>query len=431
MRIRILYPLLLGALCTWAVAGRAEEPQMVPASADADRAVNVPFAFYSEFFGAAAGFVTFRSGYPQPQARVLGTVMVGSKGSAMAFFMGRDIRMPGTERLFLDPWVSLGHLADNRAYVDGNPAYPKERSGSNDSHSDNYITGNGQDLFTQLRFKYLLPIGHGREQTISTYQFKDGLPVSGATGGDSWNPLESGKTFLELQPFYRSLRVTSSEVDIHSSRRTSGLDGSIFWDNRDYPDNPSNGGSIRTRVSRDWGAAGSSGSWTVVEGEADWYHPLGKPDGIRQQVLALDFWTAYSPTWETNRDGTVHHGPPGYTGATLGGLWRLRGYPAERFSDKAAACAAAEYRVIPAWNPFDRLPWIQRRMGVQWIQLVAFIEAGRVAPTWQFEQWSSALKWDAGLGVRVQAKGLMARIDFCRSREQTGVQMMVGHPFQF
>jgi outer membrane protein assembly factor BamA len=357
--------------------------------------------------------------------------MVGSKGSVMAFFMGRDIRMPGTERLFLDPWVSLGSFADNRAYVGGNPAYPTERPGSNDSHSDNYITGNGQDMFTQLRFKYLLPIGHGRDETVSSYRLVDGLPVSGTTGGDSWNPLVSGKTFLQLQPFYRSLRVTSSEAGIHSTRRTSGLDGSFFWDNRDYPDNPTRGGSMRARVSRDWGAAGSSGSWTVVEGEADWYHPLGQRAGIRQQVLALDFWTAYSPTWETNPDGTVRHGPPGYTGATLGGLWRLRGYPAERFSDKAAAFTAAEYRVIPEWNPFDRLPGIQRRLGVQWIQLVAFVEAGRVAPSWQFTQWGSALKWDAGLGVRFQARGLMARIDFCRSREQTGVQMMVGHPFQF
>jgi outer membrane protein assembly factor BamA len=393
--------------------------------------VNVPFAFFSEFFGAAAGYVTFRPGYPQPQARVLGTILAGSKGSVMGFFMGRDIRIPGTERLFLDPWVSMGYLADNRAYVDGNPAYSKERSGSNDSHLENYITGNGQDLFTQLRFKYLLPIGHGRDKTVNPHRFVDGLPVSGATGGDSWNPLESGKTFLELQPFYRSLRVASSEFDIHSLRRTSGLDASIFWDNRDYPDNPTRGGSMRARVSRDWGAAASSSSWTVVEGEADWYRPFAQSAVIRQQVLALDFWTSYSPTWETNPDGAVRHGPPGYTGATLGGLWRLRGYPAGRFSDKAAVCATAEYRVIPAWNPFDGLPGIQRRVGVQWIQLVAFVEAGRVASSWQFEQWSSALKWDIGLGLRFEAKGLISRIDFVRSPEQTAVQMMVGHPFQF
>ena len=62
---------------------------------------------------------------------------------------------------------------------------------------------------------------------------------------------------------------------------------------------------------------------------------------------------------------------------------------------------------------------------------MAFVEAGRVASAWQFEQWSSALKWDVGLGVRFQAKGLIARIDFVRSPEQTAVQMMVGHPFQF
>lgn len=322
MRYRPISSLLLCALCTWAIAGPAEEPPVVPPTADGGQAVNIPFAFYSEFFGAAAGFTTFRFGYPQPQARVLGTVMAGSKGSVMAFFMGRDIRMPGTERLFLDPWVSLGYFADNRAYVDGNPAFPMERSGSNDSHSDNYITGSGQDVFTRLRFKYLLPIGHGRDHTVSLFRFENGLPVAGATAGESWDPLKSGKTFLELQPFYRSLRVASTGADLRSTRRTSGLDASIFWDNRDYPDNPARGGSMRVRASRDWGGGGSSGSWTVVEGEADWYHPLGRPAGIRQQVLALDFWTAYSPTWETDPDGTVRHGPPGYTGASLGGLWR-------------------------------------------------------------------------------------------------------------
>lgn len=430
MRNWPLRPLLLGALCACA-AGLAGEAPAVPVAATGEQVVNVPFAFYSEFFGAAAGFVTFRDGYPQPQARVLATVMAGSKGSVMGFFMGRDIRMPGTERLFLDPWVSVGYFADNRAYVDGNPAYPDQRAGSNESSPDNFITGDGLDIFAQLRFKYLLPIGHGRDQTVSPYRFENGLLVSGASGGDSWNPLASGKTFLELQPFCRSLQVDSTADNIHTTLRTSGLDGSVFWDNRDCPDNPARGGSTRARVSRDWGELGSSASWTVVEGEADWYCPLGRPAGIRQQVLALDLWTAYSPTWQASPDGTVRHGPPSYAGATLGGLWRLRGYPAMRFSDKAAACAAMEYRLIPGWNPFERWPGIQRRIGVQWIQLVVFTEAGRVAPTWQFQEWSSALKWDAGLGVRFQAKGLVGRIDFARSREETAVQMMVGHPFQF
>ena len=162
MRISPLVAMLLGAPCARAATEPAKEAQVVPVATDGDQVVNVPFAFYNEFFGAAAGFVTYRFGCPQPQARMLGTIMAGSKGSVMAFFMGRDIRMPGTKRLFLDPWVSMGYFADNRAYVDGNPAYPNERAGSNDSHSDNYITGNGQDIFTQLRFKYLLPIGHGR-----------------------------------------------------------------------------------------------------------------------------------------------------------------------------------------------------------------------------------------------------------------------------
>ena len=115
------------APCSWARSAppRAGRGGAGSGAASGDQVVNVPFAFYSEFFGAAAGFVTYRSGYPQPQARVLGTIMVGSKGSVMGFFMGRDIRMPGTERLFLDPWVSMGYFVDDRAYVDGNPAYPE------------------------------------------------------------------------------------------------------------------------------------------------------------------------------------------------------------------------------------------------------------------------------------------------------------------
>lgn len=62
-----------------------------------------------------------------------------------------------------------------------------------------------------------------------------------------------------------------------------------------------------------------------------------------------------------------------------------------------------EYRIIPRWNPFEHLPWIQEKVGVKWIQLVVFAEEGRVAPTWQFQQWSSALKWDAGVALRFQA----------------------------
>jgi hypothetical protein len=41
------------------------------------------------------------------------------------------------------------------------------------------------------------------------------------------------------------------------------------------------------------------------------------------------------------------------------------------------------------------------------------------------------MKWDAGLGLRFWAKGLVARIDLAGSDEGAKVAMMVSQPFQF
>jgi len=34
-------------------------------------------------------------------------------------------------------------------------------------------------------------------------------------------------------------------------------------------------------------------------------------------------------------DGSIANTPPAYTGSTLGGLWRMRGFPTQRFNYKA------------------------------------------------------------------------------------------------
>jgi hypothetical protein len=41
------------------------------------------------------------------------------------------------------------------------------------------------------------------------------------------------------------------------------------------------------------------------------------------------------------------------------------------------------------------------------------------------------MKWDAGLGLRLWAKGLVIRIDSAVSDEGASVQMMIAQPFQF
>jgi hypothetical protein len=412
------------------LAGAAEEIKITPVSdALSDRKISLFFPFYSDSFGAAVGYVYSIVGSPQSHSALMATAMVGTKGSAMAFLMGRDIRVFGVERLFMDPIVSSGYFVDNNAFINGNPAYPNERAGSNESEKNNYVIGSGWDNYFRITFKYLLPIGNGKDQVVSAYRIKVGQLESGATGGTSWNPLESGRTYLQVRPFYREQQVNSDFVD--SVQRTNGLDYAVYWDNREFPVNPSKGNSLLLKVSQDYGWGNSSNSWTVYSAEYDQYFSLGSTDTIRQRVLAFDIWTAYSPSWEVQPDGTINNRPPTYAGATLGGLWRMRGYPSQRFSDKAGIYYGAEYRMIPSWNPFNNWTWLQQHLGVQWVQFVPFVEAGRVDTSWSFSGLNSGMKWDAGLGFRAMAKGLVVRIDLAGSSEGGSVAMMVSQPYQF
>jgi len=391
--------------------------------------LSLPYAFYNDSFGFAVGYVHGVVGRPQKQATLLATAMAGTKGSAMGFLVGRDLQMPRVERLFLDPVVSVGYFNDNDAYINGNPDFPDERAGSNDSDKDNFVEGDGWDNFFRLKFKYLLPMGTGRDRIIASYKIKEGLLESGATGGTSLNPLKSGLSYLEMRPFYRSQQIDGDDVD--ETTKTNGLDFSVFWDNRDFYANPSRGFGLRGKLSRDFGWFNSSESWTNVEGEFDCYIPFEWGDWLRQGVIALDYWTSYSPTWDEQPGGKIDNRPPAYTGSTLGGLWRMRGYPSQRFNDKAAVYYSAELRVIPRWNPFERWDWIQKYVGIRWLQFVPFAEIGRVAPSWNIETLHSDMKWCLGLGVRAWAKGIVARIDAAVSEEDFKIQMMIAQPFQF
>ena len=173
----------------------------------------------------------------------------------------------------------------------------------------------------------------------------------------------------------------------------------------------------------------------MVQTEFDKYFSLGPTKTFRQRVIDFDFWTAYSPTWDVqgavNGEEIISNRTPAYAGVTLGGLWRLRAFPAQRFSDKASIYFVLESRMIPKWNPFNNWPWLQKYIGIDWLQFAPFVEVGRVAPSWNIDDLHTDMKWDAGLGLRLWAKGLVARIDTAVSAEGFGIAMMVSQPFQF
>jgi len=289
-----------------------------PGNPDNKITLNLPYAFYNDSFGFAVGYVYSVIRYPEKQSALMATAMVGTKGSAMVFLMGQDLRLLPVNRLFLDPIASVGYFKDADAYLSGNPSFPGQRAGSNDSDQDNFVTGNGWDNYFRLTFKYLLPIGYGRDHLISEYVVHGGVLESGASGGISWNPVESGKTFFQVRPFYRSQQINGDDLD--TEQKTNGFDFSVFWDNRDFHPNPSLGNSVMLKVSRDFGWFDSSNSWTVLSTEWDKYFSLGPTDRFRQRVIALDVWTAVSPTWDSQPNGTIDNRPPTYAGATLGGI---------------------------------------------------------------------------------------------------------------
>jgi hypothetical protein len=418
------------ALLLPAATARAEDVELSrPREAPTDKQLNVPYAFYGELFGATGAYLYSRRSFLQEQSELLVTGMVGTAGSAMLYVRAKDLLVPGFDRLFAEPVFSLGYFHSNDVYLSGNPDFADEQAGTNGSDRDDYLTGDGWDNYVRVSFRYLLPIGWGRDHVVNDYRLEGGLLASGATGGESLNPLTSGKTLVGLRPFYRSLTLDASGES--QSQTTNGIDVELTWDNRDLIVNPSVGQSLKLIGSRDFGWLDSSNSWTVLGGELDQYFSLGASETFRQRVIALDFWTANSPSWDSRADGTIEHRPPTFAGAYLGGLWRMRGYRFARFSDKAAIYYSAEYRMIPRWNPLARSRWVQERFGVEWIQLVPFAELGRVAPSWDLGELHSSMKWDLGFGLRALAKGLLVRLDLAGSPEGVGVQMMVDHPFQF
>lgn len=391
----------------------------------------IPYAFYSESFELAIGIAGGATGFQSGQMGLYGTALTTTNGTTALYFMGTDIQVPIGNRLFFDSFLSVGWFAEQRDYVSGNPDFPNEQAGSNDSSADNFIVDSGWDNWAEFRFKYILPIGHARDSAINTNILDRGILVSGATGGDIWNPTRSGITFLQIKPFYRMRTFDFESEDISGSGDTNGAEFGLVYDNRDFSPNPSKGSVQRVSLARDFGWFDSTNSWTVVKGKFSKYVSLGESKKFRQRVIALNLWAADTPGQEeelTPSGVEITNRAPPYMGASLGGFYRLRAYPQYRFHDKAAIYYGAEFRVIPEWNPFEEVKWL-KFLDIDWWQLVGILEAGRVSSTWNLDTLYKDLHWDAGIGLRLMARKVVVRLDTVFSNEGWNMWVMAGQPF--
>lgn len=389
----------------------------------------IPYAYGSETLGFAFGLGGVNSGYLQPQGTMGWALQGSSNGSYGLYTGGVNYQMPFSERWFIDPILAISRFTEMRSYQDIFTEFGDNRSGSNGSHEDDYIENKGWDILMELKTKWLLPIGHGKDDILHTYHLRNGLLPDGKdiTGGEAFNPLTSGRTFITLTPFYRSQEFDKDFNNVLLSA-SNGLQAGILWNNKDFEATPSRGEEIEFKVKRDFGWFNSDDDWTTWEVEASKYFTLGNASWARQQVLALNFWTSDTPSWSEN-GGVVSNRAPDFYSPKLGGFNRMRAYPFERFNDRSSIFYSAEYRVIPEWNPWAEIGWLNNWLDIDWWQIVPFAELGRVAPDYDLGTLHEDMKWDAGIGLRFMAKKSVIRVDWAASEESMGLWIMFGQTF--
>lgn len=388
-----------------------------------------PFVFYNDTIGTSVGLTYAGRGWPQDTALSYVSIVQSVEETTYLYLKTADLEVPGSDRFYADIDLGLGRYNQINSYVNGNADYPNQRAGSNNSSKHNYIEGDGYDNKIQFDLQYVAPWGHGRDNPKSKVWLRDGIVVEGGRDPGYWNPARSGTTSLLLSPFYRRQSVDSDELG-ENEVTTAGIEFALCYDNTDFSDNPSYGSLQQLRLTRDPGL-GSTAEWTTWDFEWAKYFYLGRGGGSRQRVLALDFWVADTLSWNDSvSEGDDPHRPPSYTGSTLGGVDRMRGFPQNRFYDRSALYYTVEYRHTLDWNPLKGNSVLNYfKVDVDWIQVVGFVEAGRVAPTFDIGELHSEMQSDVGTSIRFFANTLVMRMDIAVSDEETIFNMMVNHPF--
>jgi len=390
----------------------------------------LPYAFSADSLGTTLGVGGMAKGYWQDQLLFGGTVL-GSFDEAAVVILGMwDYRLPWAKRVFFTTFGSVGHYPRQRAYTDAVIKPGEIRAGSNASDDNRYIESSGMDNWFEFKLEYVLPFGGARDDGMTAYKLKNGILQSGATGGNVWNPLESGVTVLLLRQYnrYQSFDTDIGELDytIHP------IEFGLLYNNTDFPTNPTYGSSQYLAFTRDFGWLESNDSWSFLEFEASKYFSLGESDWARQRVINLNFWTGDALSWDETTDEhgntIINNRPPYYEGANLGGFYRMRAYPSHRFNDRSVIYATAEYRYTLRWNPLGNISWL-RFLKSDWLQLVGFAEGGRVANEYDVSDLFSDWKIDGGFGIRAMLAGAVVRIDFAYSDEGSAAWVMFGQPF--
>lgn len=396
-----------------------------PAGEDYDFA-GVPFLFSSEDWGTALGGAGVIKGVGQPQASLFGTAIASSNGSAMVYAGLYNLTIPDLDQMLVSVNALYGDYTRSSYYLPGNPHFSGEQPGSNDSSKDNFITTGSIEQSYTARFKYILPIAEGRDGALSSLK-QDAL--GNAAAGQVWNPLTSGISSFEVQPFYKSQELDDYSTD--SADKAAGIKLILDYDNRNASQLPSRGSRTTFTYTRDWGSE-SRTDWTTWEFEFSKFFNLGSNEYLDQQVIAVNAWLADTPTWNDTahvNGEQEYKRPPSFAGVSLGGWDKLRGYTTDRFHGRSAVSYSLEFRAIPFWQPLEDLPVVGPLYDIPWWQWTLFVDAGRVADDFDLGELHTDMKYSVGGGIRFKVEGVTVRTEIANSKEDNRLRFFINQPF--
>ena len=370
--------------------------------------------------GFSAGMAGLWKGAGQPQASMFAAGLGTTKNTWMSFIAANNyVLSSGSRWLFSGQFYEADYTQFD--YFLGDAA-------NNDSIKSDSIKADSRDARHHLSMRYILPIGAATTQPIRAAL----SPYREVTGHTPW---DSGVSSIDFRPFYESRELVGDAANVPSDFSDTdevwGLETRLRWDNRDSANNPTAGSLSEFIVTADLGSNDRAG-WWKWEASQSWFHALGDWDELaKQQVVALNVYTADTPSWNnttTVNGERVYERPPEFAGARLGGLYRLRSFQTGRFVGRSALSYSLEYRVIPEWQPLGSLP-VFNWYDVPWWQWVAFVDAGRVADTYDLAELHRDMKWSAGGAIRFQVEGVVVRAEMAWGNEEGLFRVMINQPF--
>ena len=443
MKTKILKSILLIVVACSLLEGQEGNKDNLPDLEETGKWIAFPYIFTTDVTGWSGGVATIAQGLFQPQTTFVGTLYYGVEQDIVSngvpqqdnfsggFISYSNFKVPYTTHLFVSALGYASHYPKDTLYVNGS---------NNSDENDVLVTASDSDFFT-ISLNYVLPIGEGVDNPDGIYKLRNGFAMDREGFGNN-TPFVTGRTTLSLKYFNQRQTIENwkeSEPWSHYGQmpewNDSGLRFTLLHDNTDFDLNPSRGYNFQLQYSKDFDWGDDSQSWDNLEFRFSKYYALETLSFTKQNVLALNFWTSYSPSWNNGQEilpGIALHRPPPWEGPFLGGFFRMRGYDSNRFSGKAAIYATAEYRAILNWNPFTTTKFLKKHspVAIDWFQIVPFIEAGRVNDEYSFDLLTD-MKFDVGISIRAFAAELPVRFDVAVSDEGLHMWVMIHQPFDF